>query len=203
MKKQSKILVFYVSNHSDSFVKAISETYYNILEENGFDIFDIELINLYDIKFDPVLKQRTGDIHKPEEDVVNIRNKISDSFHIVFVFPLWWGGMPALLKGFFDRVFVSGFAFKYDNSLKGWKPLLLGKTSSVFVTMDTPMWYYRYVFKRPVYNQLKKTILEFCGVKVIDFKFFSVVKKSDLNIRKKWLKEVENLAIDFVKKRYH
>jgi putative NADPH-quinone reductase len=60
------------------------------------------------------------------------------SEHIVWVFPTWWLGIPALMKGFIDRAFVPGFGFKYKKDSIFWNKLLKGKSSSLIITMDAP-----------------------------------------------------------------
>jgi putative NADPH-quinone reductase len=114
--------------------------------------------------------------------------------HLVFVYPNWWGSMPALLKGFFDRVFVPGYAFKYRENSRFWDKLLAGRSADVFVTMDTPGWYNWLVYNRPGHNQIKKTILEFCGVKPVRITAFGPVRDTTTAQREKWLSEVAQKA---------
>jgi putative NADPH-quinone reductase len=62
---------------------------------------------------------------------------------LVWIHPVWWGGLPAITKGFIDRLFLPGMAYKYrDNSIL-WDKLLKGKTARIITTLDQPGWYYR------------------------------------------------------------
>jgi NAD(P)H dehydrogenase (quinone) len=99
--------------------------------------------------------------------------------HLVFVYPTWWGTMPALLKGFIDKVFLPGFGFKYRKDSVWWDKLLTGKSARLIVTMDTPPWYFRWVYGRPSHNAMKKSTLEFCGVKPVKIISIGPVKHAE------------------------
>jgi len=73
----------------------------------------------------------------------------------------------AVLKGFIDKVFLPGFAFQYRNGSVWWDKLLKGRSARLIVTMDTPPWYFRWIYGRPGHNAMKKAILEFCGIKPV------------------------------------
>jgi putative NADPH-quinone reductase len=101
--------------------------------------------------------------------------------------------MPALMKGFFDRVFLPGFAFKYRGSSLPDK-LLSGRTAQLMVTMDTPPWFYRWIYRMPGHNQMKRSILEFCGIKVLKISEFGPVKGSNQKQREKWIAKAKELG---------
>jgi putative NADPH-quinone reductase len=95
--------------------------------------------------------------------------------------------MPALLKGFIDRIFLPGFAFEYREGSVFWDRLLVGRSAHLLVTMDSPPWYYRWVVRMPGHNQMKRAILEFSGIKPVTISNFGPVKSSTLQQREKWL----------------
>ncbi len=95
--------------------------------------------------------------------------------------------MPALLKGFVDRVFLPGFAFKYRKDSPWWDRLLTGRSARLLVTMDTPPWYYRWVYRMPGHNQMRRTILEYCGIRPVRISQFGRVKGSPATQRAMWL----------------
>jgi NAD(P)H dehydrogenase (quinone) len=66
----------------------------------------------------------------------HFQEKITQADELVFIFPVWWGGVPGILKNFFDTNLESGFAFKYGKN--GLEKLLVGKTVKVFCTCDAP-----------------------------------------------------------------
>lgn len=78
-----------------------------------------------------------------KSDIRKAQELIHWAAHLVFIYPTWWGTMPALLKGFIDRVFISGFAFEETEAGTGYEPLLRGKTAEIFTTMDTPLLVYQ------------------------------------------------------------
>ena len=123
-----------------------------------------------------------------------MQEEILAADHIVLVYPNWWSTFPALLKGFIDRVFVPGFAFKYHEKGPFWDKLLTGKTARLLVTMDTPWWYYWLVNRSAGHNAIKIGVLEFCGIKPVKISVFSPVKSSDEAKRKQWLEEVRQLG---------
>jgi NAD(P)H dehydrogenase (quinone) len=123
-----------------------------------------------------------------------MQEEILAADHLVWVYPNWWSTFPALLKGFIDRVFVPGFAFKYHDKDPSWDKLLQGKTARLIVTMDTPKWYYWLINKNAGHNAMKIGVLEFCGIKPVNITVFAPIKSADEAKRKKWLGEVEKLG---------
>jgi 1,4-dihydroxy-2-naphthoate polyprenyltransferase len=109
--------------------------------------------------------------------------------HLVFVFPTWWGTMPAALKGFLDRVFMPGFAFEDREDGKGWDKLLEGKSAHLITTMDTPQLVYRWIYGAPGLNALERATLGFCGIRPVRRLIFGPIKDSDAARRTAWLAE--------------
>jgi len=131
-----------------------------------------------------------------EPDLLEAWEKIKWADHLVWVHPVWWGGLPAITKGFIDRVFLPGFAFQYRDNSVWWDKLLKGKTAHIITTLDTPSWYYRFVYGRPSVNQLKKTVLGFCGIKPVKVTYIQPIRNSTIEFRNKWLGKVEMLGKD-------
>lgn len=130
----------------------------------------------------------------PEADLLAAQEAIRWAEHLVFVYPTWWGGLPALLKGFVDRVFLPGFAFRYREDSPGWDRLLGGRSARLLVTMDTPPWYYRWIYRMPGHQQMRRTILEFCGVRPVRISSFGPVKVSSAARRGQWLEAARRAA---------
>lgn len=108
--------------------------------------------------------------------------------------PVWWGSVPALLKGFFDRTLTSGFAFKHRENSHKWDKLLSGKTGHLIYTRDTPDFVYKFLYKAPSVNHVKKITLEYCGIKPVKVTAISPIAKSTEEFRKKWLSKIEEIA---------
>lgn len=154
----------------------------------------VETINLIDLKFDPNLKYGYRIPYPLEPDLEDAIVKLKNADHIVWFFPMWWYGIPALLKGFIDRSFLPGVTFKYQKGSPFPNKLLKGKTSRMVITSDTVSWYHSLVMKKPVINQMRKGVLEFCGVKPVKTTYLAPVKSSSLEQRKKWLHKVSKLG---------
>ena len=186
-----KLLI--INGHPDekSFCNSLAQSY-----KIGADSAGVEckLVNLYDLKFNPILYHGYRLITELEPDLLEIQQDILNANHLVLVYPNWWGTYPALLKGFIDRVFLPGFAFKYLEKSPLPAKLLKGKTARLIVTMDTPAWYYFMVNRKPGHNSMKIGILGFSGIKPVKISSFSPLRSSDEKKRKKWLAEVEKLG---------
>lgn len=179
-----RILVILGHPQRDSLCGAIASSYVKSAKIAGNEV---QQIFLGDLSFDPVLHSGYSAIQELEPDLAAGQAAITWAQHIVFVYPIWWGAMPALLKGFVDRVFLPGFAFKYREGSPFWDRLLSGRSAHLIVTMDTPPWYFRWIYRMPGHNQMKRTILEFSGIKPVAISSFGPVKGSNQQQRENWL----------------
>lgn len=126
---------------------------------------ELRSFHLRDIEFDPVLHEGYVKRQDWEPGLAEIAEAIQWCEHLTFVFPMWWGQMPALMKGFVDRVLLPGVAFKYHEGDPFWDRLLKGRSGDVLVTMDTPAWYLRLVYGNPLPRMMKGQVMGFCGIK--------------------------------------
>ncbi|WP_412850893.1 NAD(P)H-dependent oxidoreductase [Chryseobacterium sp. PMSZPI] len=155
---------------------------------------EIKEIIITDLNFNPNLQFGYQKRMELEPDLVKAWEIIQWADHLVWVHPIWWGGLPALMKGFIDRLFLPGFAYKYRENSLWWDKLLTGKTAHIITTIDQPGWYYRLMYGRPSVNQLKKSTLEFCGIKPVKVTYLGIIRDSKEEQRKTWLKKVESLG---------
>ena len=186
--------ILVINGHPDkeSFCSALAERYKKGATAAGATC---KLINLIDLDFNPILTYGYRKISILEPDLIKVQQDIVAANHLVFVYPTWWGTYPALLKGFLDRVFLPGFAFKYHLNGPFWDKLLKGKVARLIVTMDSPTWYNFLVYRSPGHNSMKRAILEFCGVKAVRITSFAPMRSSSDKKRKQWLNEVETLGL--------
>lgn len=185
------ILIIQGHPNSESYCKALADAYKKGAEEAGNSV---ELIQIGELDFDPNLKYGYQKRMELEPDLLESWEKIKKADHLVWVHPVWWGGLPAQLKGFIDRLFLPGMAFQYRENSVWWDKLLIGKTAHIITTMDQPSWYYRWMYGRPSVNQLKKTVLEFCGIIPVKVTYVCPVKKSSTEFRTNWLDKVEQMG---------
>ncbi|MBL0738380.1 NAD(P)H-dependent oxidoreductase [Flavobacterium sp. GN10] len=187
-----KILIINGHPNAESFNFGIAESYQEGAIASGATV---ETITIADLNFNPNLKfgyQKRTDL---EPDLLESWKKIKRADHLVWIHPVWWGGLPAITKGFIDRLFLPGMAFQYRENSVWWDKLLKGKTAHIITTLDQPSWYYRLFFGRPSVNQLKKCTLEFCGVKPVRVSYIGIIKGSKEEQRKKWLEKVYNFGL--------
>ena len=186
-----KILIINGHPNKDAFNFGIATAYKKGAENSGAEV---EEVIIADLKFDPNLQFGYQKRTELEPDLADAWEKIKWADHLVWVHPVWWGGLPAITKGFIDRLFLPGFSFQYRENSVWWDKLLKGKTAHIITTLDQPSWYYWLVYGRPSVNQLKKSTLEFCGVKPVKVTYIGIIKTATNDIRKKWLAKVEELG---------
>lgn len=184
-----KILIINGHPNPDSFNFGIAKAYREGAAEAGAEIEEIVIAEL---DFNPNLQFGYQKRTELEPDLLKAWEKIQWAEHLVWVHPVWWGGLPAITKGFIDRLFLPGFAFQYRENSSLWDGLLKGKSAHIITTLDQPGWFYRFYFGRPSVNQLKRSVLKFCGIKPVKVNYIGIVKGSKPELRGKWLKKVEN-----------
>ncbi|EGO8851042.1 NAD(P)H-dependent oxidoreductase [Vagococcus fluvialis] len=162
--------------------------------DNINSMHEVTEIDLYKEQFDPVLHfdenhRRRDLVSDPYTEKYRELIKASDLF--IFIYPIWWGGMPAILKGFIDRVFVKGFAYEYKGIFP--VPLLKQKKAWIINSNDTPYLYARFVQKD--YGRiLRKQILNMCGIKTIKHSQIYFVRSSTKQKRIKFLNKIAKIS---------
>lgn len=162
MAKKVLVILGHPSKHS--FNNALADAYAEGAKKAGAEIKRLDIPKL---KFDPILHEGYSKIQKLEPDLVKAQKLIRWAEHIVWVFPTWWASMPALLKGFIDRIFIPGFAFNFKKGSYSWERHLKGRSAHLIVTMGSPVLYYKFYLFSPGVRMLGKGTLEFCGVKPV------------------------------------
>ncbi|MBU3914162.1 NAD(P)H-dependent oxidoreductase [bacterium] len=175
--------------NSESLCNALAESYEKGARENGSDV---RLLKLYDLKFNPFLEKGYNATQKLEQDLEKAKEGIEWAEHLVFVYPVWWASVPAVLKGFIDRVFTPGFAFNRKNGLP--EKLLKGRTGRLIVTMDSPKWYYKWFMKNSSQVMMKKGVLEFCGIKPVKITEFTPIKSASESRKQIWIDQVYDMG---------
>ena len=178
-----KILIILGHPFAESLGEALATSY-----QAGADVAGAEtrLLRLKDLDFDPILRRADQAL---EPDLVAAQEAIRWSDHLVFVYPTWWTNLPALLKGFIDRTFQTGFAFRYRKDSPFPEKLLSGRTARLLITMDAPSFWDRWVTGRPQTHALRRGTLKFCGVSPVAVREFHQVRNSTPARRKAWLAE--------------
>jgi NAD(P)H dehydrogenase (quinone) len=193
-----KTLIITAHPKTDSFTHAIAERYAKsaFVEWKEVDMLDLYRSELRQDFFEfSDIKNLPSD---PKRWQLQLLIKKADEF--VFIYPLWWWAMPAIMKNFIDRNFTAGFAYRYKRhkwipkflDLKP-TPLLKGKKARIFFTCDAPTWTIPFVALPHLIN-LSISVLNFCGIRLSSWKSFASMRHSSIEKREWWLTYVERLA---------
>jgi putative NADPH-quinone reductase len=125
-------------------------------------------------------------------ELATAQRDIAWAGHLLLVYPLWLGEMPAIVKGFFEQVLRPGFAF--DIGGHGWKRKLRGKTARVVVTMGMPAAVYRWYFGAHSLKSLRRNVLSFVGIKPVRSTLIGSVESSTRKTRQRWLEKLRALG---------
>ncbi|MEL6863725.1 MAG: NAD(P)H-dependent oxidoreductase [Bacteroidota bacterium] len=186
-----KILIINGHPDKESFNFALSESYRKGVESSNAEI---KAINIRDLEFNPNLQYGYRKRTELEPDLLKAQDWIKWSDHLVWIYPVWWGSVPAIMKGFIDRVFLPGFAFKKREGSVWWDQYLTGKTARIICTLDQPAWYYKWINSCPSHHAMKKLTMQFVGVKKVRITAIGPLRLSKDTFRTKWLKKVEQLG---------
>lgn len=186
-----KIVIINGHPNKESLNFGLAEAYKKGALESNAKVKEIQISTL---KFNPNLAFGYQKRTELEPDLVDAWEKIKWADHLVWIHPVWWGGLPAIMKGFIDRLFLPGFAFQYRENSLFWDKLLIEKTAHIITTLDQPGWYYRLVYGRPSVNQLKKATLKFCGIKPVKVSYIGIIKNSNEKQRENWISAVEKMG---------
>lgn len=126
----------------------------------------VRMLDLSTARFDPILHHGYSATQKLEPILKRAQRDITWAHHIVVVYPNWWGSMPAILKGFFDRVLLPGFAFTYDAKRMRSRGLLSRRSARIVLLLRVASKEYRK--KYPYRGEtVKHSIFEFCGIRPV------------------------------------
>ena len=127
------------------------------------------------------------------DDIKKSQLAIQAADHLVIIYPLWLGTMPALLKAFIEQVFRPGFALSYEEDT--WpKQLLTNKTARIIITMGMPALAYRWFYGAHSLKSLERNILKFCGVKPVKDTVIGMVEAMPNSKREWWIRKVNQLG---------
>ncbi len=187
----SNILIITAHPSSRNLTKGMAKIYKEEKETQG------HIVNVVDLYTDKQIPYHTfEDANNPpalSEAQKYYQNKIIDADEIVFIYPFWWGSMPAILKNWLDCTLYMGFAFKYADNGRP-EGLLQGRSVKIISTCGTPKFFYCLNgINRANKNIWKKTIVEFCGMDFEGYHLFGSMDTSGKNVDKLF-KSVRKLA---------
>ena len=184
-------LIIFAHPDKNSFNYAVLEKVKELLNKNKESF---EVIDLYEINYNPVLslEEMKG---KSSEETINFQRIIKQATNIIFIFPVWWFRAPAILEGFIDKVFIPGFAYRFQKIIGVYGmpvPLLREKRVVTFITHGAPALPVKTLYVNAVKYRFLLGFLSFCFniFKCKIYQFWSVpfVNKTK---REKYLAKVE------------
>lgn len=160
---------------------------------------DVDVIDLEADHFDPVM--HSSDLigflkhQAQDEQAIDYIRRVKEADHLILVFPIWWELMPAMMKGFIDKVVFPGETFAYTPNGMGMKSLLPKlQSTTIMTTMNTPKALYRWVFGDAIQRALVRGTFKKMGLKNVRWLSCNMVKKSSDNKRQAWLEQATQIG---------
>jgi putative NADPH-quinone reductase len=187
--------ILIIQGHPDArarhFGHALADECAKGAEDGGHELRRIEVAAL-DV---PLLRTKEEFEHgTPPHAIQMAQEDVKWADHLVILYPLWLGSMPALLKAFFEHLFRPGFAFEYHPGGRLPKKKLIGKSARIVVTMGMPAFVYRWIFFAHSLKSLKRNILAFTGIKPIRTTLIGNIEGMTDKQRMGWLDEMRGLG---------
>ena len=189
MKKN--VLIVLAHPQAKSFCSALAEAYAAGAQGAGAEV---RQLNLAEIDFNPIGSGSHAQPAALEPALVQAQADIRWAGHLVFIYPIMWGTLPALLKGFLEQVFAPGFAVNFRKDSPRWDKLLKGRSARLIVTLNTPPLLYRLLFRRAGHITMKRSILEFCGIAPVKITDVGPMKNASADKREKWIQQARALG---------
>jgi len=183
-----KILVILGHPSKESLCASIAKAYSKGATSSGAKVKEIYIS---DLKFDLILHKGYRKRQHLEKDLQKSQELIKWAEHIVLIYPTWWGSTPAILKGFIDRVFLPRFAFNLNENSIFQEKLLKGKSAHLIVTSGARPILYYFIGGNPAIRHVKKTTMEFCGIKPVRITKIGPIKNPPREKINNWLKIIE------------
>lgn len=143
----------------------------------------------------PLLRSADEFIGELPPGLADSRDALQWADHLLIVYPLWLGAMPALLKAYLEQLFRPGIAL--DKNSDGWpKPLLRNKSGRIVVTMGMPAMAYRWFYRAHSLRSLERNILRFSGMKPVRDTVVGMVDNADERQRRKWFSTMRRLGAE-------
>jgi putative NADPH-quinone reductase len=171
---------------------ALADAYAEGAEGAGHEIRRLDVTAL---EFPLLRSQKEWETGSVPPALLPAQESIRWASHLVLVFPLWLGDMPALVKGFLEQVARPGFAFRYKEGGTAWTEKgLTGRTARVVVTMGMPALVYRWIYRAHSVKSLERNILGFVGISPVRETLIGGVGRLGADGAREWLARLRRLG---------
>ncbi|MCV3271831.1 NAD(P)H-dependent oxidoreductase [Roseobacter sp. WL0113] len=188
--------IFVLNGHpaQTSLNRHLAETYAAAARKAGHEV---RLTHLADMEFDPDHGFAGYAQHKPLEAVLQaFRSDVEWAEHMVLTTPMWWGGLPAKLKGLIDRTFLPGWAFdtRNRNRIGMPRPMLGGRTARAIVTSDSPDLFFALMYRKALLRQIRGQIFNFVGMRPAKTTHLAPVGEANAGTIEGWQRQIDALG---------
>jgi NAD(P)H dehydrogenase (quinone) len=174
----------------DSFNADLARAWRKGAEAEGAEVLSF---NATELEFDPVLRGPQIRPEDDEPDLARLRRAVEESSHITLLFPTWWCGLPAALKGLVDRLFLARWAFRYHEY--GFPiGLLKGCSARWITTMDSPRLWYWIMNRSALEGAVHNGTLRYVGFRPVRKTIIYGARTLNDSARQKWLVRAEGLG---------
>ncbi len=177
-----------IQGHPDTtarhFCHALAEAYLKGAHSSGFEV---RLIDVAAMDFTLLRSKADFESGAPAPSIIQAQEATHWADHLAVFFPLWLGGMPALLKAFFEQTFRPSFAFEYGEAGQVTHKHLTEKSARIIVTMGMPALIYRWFYCAHGVKALERNILAFCGINPVKISLIGSIENLTEMQRLKWL----------------
>jgi putative NADPH-quinone reductase len=183
-----RILVLNGHPDPESYNVALTEAY---VRRAAAAEAEVRVIHIRKLDFNPNLQCGYRKRTELEPDLLAAWEDIQWCQHLAVVHPVWWGSLPAIFKGFIDRLFLPGFVFEKREGSLMWDPLLKGRSGRIITTMDQPGLWYRLRYGQPSIRAMKAATMRFVGIWPVRTLVIGPIRLSKDAFRAKALQKAE------------
>lgn len=187
----AKIFLWVGHPRENSLSHGMADAYQQAAEACGAEV---RRMNLRDMQFDPDLTEGYHQRKDLEPCLNEWRENLTWCTHTCWAYPVWWGNMPAKMKGVIDRAFLPGFAMEYHENDPWWDRLLKGRSGDIMLTSDAPAYFDKLMYGRPAANQVKRAVMQFSGIKPVRVLQVGTVKTASDKKIQKWLDQARRMG---------
>lgn len=193
-----RVAIVFNHPYEGSYCHAILDSVKGGLDKAGHKT---DVIHLDQDQFNPVMTAKDLLAFRNKKSIdpqaLDYIQRIKAADHLVFIFPIWWELMPALMKGFIDKVIFPGETYEYTRSGYGMVTLMDNlKSATVITTMNTPAMMYKFMYGDAIKKSLIRGTLKKSGIKNVKWLSLNMVKASSREKREKWLGKIEKRFTD-------